>query len=389
MSDRLECAYRGIKFYHDSDKIERGTKIINHEYPNTSYRYSEEMGKFPSTFTVNAIVEGANNKDRLINALESTGTGLLTLPYDQEVKVKAGRYTIATNRDSYGIFKFSIPFYISEDEIVVTPSISSIGSVSDKTNFSIGFLLNKLESSWETPKTVDSLFQNAAGLSDEFRQIASKINKYNTVEKLLNNSIVNTIKNVKSGATAVYDSISTAWETILQISDPGYLESIFQDLLSFEFEDDDISNARPSSTAIRAITNNNNDLIITQTKLAALAGYSLIITQLDYETAQDLQDRLDIFEESFTTLINENTNQLAIDQSVRNSFLDLKQTVRSVLKERQQNLPKIKDLDTDLVSPSVFAYRFYGDLNNLDTILNLNKQKNNSAFDETVQMVFK
>ena len=119
----LSCSYKGVPFLWLSDSTKRGFKIVNHEYPNANHRYTEQLGKTPSILNVSCLVYGGSKeKNNFINALESEGVGVLTMPYEKDINVKAGTYSIRTDYKDMGKFFFNVVFrgiYIKIKTIVI------------------------------------------------------------------------------------------------------------------------------------------------------------------------------------------------------------------------------------------------------------------------------
>ncbi|MDL4912581.1 MAG: DNA circularization N-terminal domain-containing protein [Enterobacterales bacterium endosymbiont of Blomia tropicalis] len=88
--DRLrDASFRGVPFSVEDDDASFGRRVQLHEYPNRDKPYTEDLGRAARRLTINAYVIGgdyADQRDRLIAAVETNGPGTLVHPQYGEMQ---------------------------------------------------------------------------------------------------------------------------------------------------------------------------------------------------------------------------------------------------------------------------------------------------------------
>ncbi|HHA1670053.1 TPA: DNA circularization protein [Enterobacter roggenkampii] len=88
--DKLrEASFRGVSFNVEDDDGEFGRRVQVHEYPGRDKPFTEDLGRATRRFTINAYLIGndyADQRDRLISAIEAPGPGTLVHPHYGEMK---------------------------------------------------------------------------------------------------------------------------------------------------------------------------------------------------------------------------------------------------------------------------------------------------------------
>ncbi|MGL5968625.1 MAG: DNA circularization protein [Kluyvera sp.] len=88
--DRLrDASFRGVPFSVEDDDASFGRRVQLHEYPNRDKPWAEDLGRAARRLTINAYVIGgdyADQRDRLIAAVETNGPGTLVHPQYGEMQ---------------------------------------------------------------------------------------------------------------------------------------------------------------------------------------------------------------------------------------------------------------------------------------------------------------
>ena len=93
----LDASFKGVPFYVTAESLRFGRRIVQHEYPNTSKQFGEDVGGFPFDFKVTGFVigyEAENKLTAIINACNEGGAGLLILPTFGNRNVLAGECNV-------------------------------------------------------------------------------------------------------------------------------------------------------------------------------------------------------------------------------------------------------------------------------------------------------
>lgn len=119
--DNLQPAsFRGVPFEIDALGGEGGRRLVVHEYPQRDTPFIEDLGRAARRFTLQAFVIGAGypaNKQRLVQALEAYGPGLLVHPIDGQRQVAAEKFTTSESTAEGGCCLFSITFIEAGDQL--------------------------------------------------------------------------------------------------------------------------------------------------------------------------------------------------------------------------------------------------------------------------------
>ena len=88
--DLKPASFRGIPFFVASSESSAGRKVAIHEYPERNLDSVEDLGRDTRRFTLDCYVIGPEynlQRDALIAAFETPGTGDLIHPYRGRIKV--------------------------------------------------------------------------------------------------------------------------------------------------------------------------------------------------------------------------------------------------------------------------------------------------------------
>lgn len=84
-----DASFRGVAFSVEDDESTFGRRVQVHEYPNRDKPFTEDLGRATRRLTINAYLIGddyANQRDRLIGAIETAGPGTLVHPQYGEMQ---------------------------------------------------------------------------------------------------------------------------------------------------------------------------------------------------------------------------------------------------------------------------------------------------------------
>lgn len=106
-------SFRGVPFSTQSHERSGGRRVAIHEMPSRDEPTLEDLGRKAREFSIECHVVGADyrdGRDKLIDALEAEGPGLLVHPWHGQMMVAALEYTNSESTDEGGICRFSIRF---------------------------------------------------------------------------------------------------------------------------------------------------------------------------------------------------------------------------------------------------------------------------------------
>lgn len=108
-----EGSFREVPFLIESHQLTGGRRKQDREFAKRDLGNSEDLGRRLKKFTLSIFVLGDDyfdQRDALIEALETEGSGILIHPYLGTRIVQAGNYTLSETVDEGRIAKFSVEF---------------------------------------------------------------------------------------------------------------------------------------------------------------------------------------------------------------------------------------------------------------------------------------
>lgn len=107
------ASFRGVPFSVDGHEGQLGRRGQVHEFPQRDQPYVEDLGRRARTLTVEAYVLGANYmaaRNRLIQAIELKGPGVLVHPYLGELRVSVVDCKLRETVAEGGMARFTLQF---------------------------------------------------------------------------------------------------------------------------------------------------------------------------------------------------------------------------------------------------------------------------------------
>lgn len=114
------ASFRGIPFEVEVSDRQGGRAFVVHEYPARDLPYVEDLGLSPRVFRVEAYVVGDDvfaRRDRLLDALEQPGPGLLVHPYYGSVEVCATEVRTREHVGEGRVARFLLEFTRSAEPV--------------------------------------------------------------------------------------------------------------------------------------------------------------------------------------------------------------------------------------------------------------------------------
>ncbi|MFZ5746354.1 MAG: DNA circularization protein [Pseudomonadota bacterium] len=106
-------SFRGVEFRTSDSELAGGRRVAQHEFPLRDTPYNEDLGRRAGRFAIECWVAGADYftaRDRLIAALNGSGSGVLVHPYHGTLSVVCTDWTCRESTEEGGIARFSIEF---------------------------------------------------------------------------------------------------------------------------------------------------------------------------------------------------------------------------------------------------------------------------------------
>ncbi|MEE4683131.1 DNA circularization N-terminal domain-containing protein [Pseudomonas alliivorans] len=110
----LPASFRGVGFFISSTVVPIGRKGQLHEFPQRDEPYFESLGKQSQVHTVTAFIVGPDcfeQRDKLLQALETPGAGELVHPWLGRMQVQVGDCDMTHSLAEGGIVHLNLKFY--------------------------------------------------------------------------------------------------------------------------------------------------------------------------------------------------------------------------------------------------------------------------------------
>ena len=126
------ASFRGVGFKVELHARSGGRRTTQHQFPKRDDGEAEDMGRQAKRFAVTAYVIGddyAAQRDALIAALETEGSGLLVHPTMGQFQVNPGVYSTVERRERGRMAEFEMEFFESGPQAGTSASADTQGAV--------------------------------------------------------------------------------------------------------------------------------------------------------------------------------------------------------------------------------------------------------------------
>lgn len=394
--DDLEAAsFRGVPFLVPREREITGKKIVVHDYPGSNERFVEELGTLPPTFQLNIIVHGSdaiNQRKRLITELHRPGLGTLVHPVYGSVQVQAGEVTVTSSDTAVGKFDFSITFYRSEASISLAPVENSTSAVAAQAEVTRETALDGVLEAYDPPTFTDNITDAAEKLQDIYETVSNGVD---SIVQDIGDAQARAEEFVRSNSDRVFATVLEANGLVdnlrsffgLELSavntpSDGY--DTWNNLTVFGDGDEPIS----ETTTHRATQSNNRDLLNNITQTTAFINLSEAAAFTVYQNEDDLLSAIDTLQAVYVKLTEQAPDDsLSMQSDVRANLSELRNRTREVLEAQLPNVWRVKEIPPLETSMALLTYRYYGSLDNLETIKDLNPGVDHSYSNEAVKVI--
>jgi prophage DNA circulation protein len=404
------ASFRGIPFLVESEATSSGKKTVTHDYPNSNKRFVEELGDMPPVFNIAALIHGDLSGElrlRLEDAFRLPGLGELVHPVYGPVQVQVISFTSSTNQRRLGEVKFTVNFATSEAVVTASPRAPTEQAVSKAAEDARDVLHAALEDTYTEPTKSNSL-ESAADKADEIYQdvqdnlnlvvgpIQSASASFNRIATAARNTVFRT---VQSGS-ALRNSLTSLYNTGLAISsDPAAITEAWKNLLDFNLNSDGIaSDVAPTPTVQRQAIEENNSILNEHTRLMALVNLYESTAFTNYTTEDELNADEALLDSKYNAYMEQaidvigalNVTALAAASELRTAMAALRTLSKSNFIKKKQNVWRVVSISPGRTSIALTSFRYFGDLEEIDELTELNPSINTANFFEsTIQSVTK
>ena len=119
-----------------------------------------------------------------------------------------------------------------------------------------------------------------------------------------------------------------------------------------------------------------------------------VMAYKDMKTTDEINESKQYLNEQYDININDNIDKFEEDTllivnnlDTRNKFATLKDNTIEVLNVKLVNTWKVSNIDPGLNSFSLLSYKYYNNIDNINTLINLNEDLNSSGFRHSVDIL--
>lgn len=381
VSDQLlPASFRGVSFYVSDSSMNSGRKQVTHEFPNSDRRYVEDLGRYQNVYKMTAIINGTDfdylrKRNALIDALEKNGSGLLVHPFYGTISVIPKQYTVREAIRDLGNAVFDLTFEKGIEgltPIAEVNNLSNIGLLADKSLAETAAYIGEFFSLYGNYANNFADAQNMIGsISNAFDSNTSRvtqdpgiINNFNRLLTSYGNSKNQLLNNPEDLGT---QTMNLYKQTDLLITDPKVKSKVYKQFYNFN----DNQNKVPPTTYARIQRQNNRDVLNSSIKTGALVQSYRNAALSDYDNINKLNATQSSLEEQYNTVINDPV----LSDTVKNTLTDLRNVSRKFFTNEKLNTSRVSSIKTNITPLTALAYRYYGNLDNVEKLAGLNSIK--------------
>jgi prophage DNA circulation protein len=203
------ASYKGFPFYFERNEIEGGLDIVVHEFPNSDVNFNEDVGESARYYSGTAYVTGDTADSQAVNfiaALVSHGPGLLVLPTDGPITVRAMRpFKRIVEKDRLGYIAFEVRF-VREGAATALVSVPYLGQLATTAAAALGDAIVAAAPAMLT--IADQPEYVAAAAADEIAAAAAAIDVVRTtypVDASVSQTVASQLQAITQAAPLVLD----------------------------------------------------------------------------------------------------------------------------------------------------------------------------------------
>lgn len=157
-------SWRGVSFVLDAGETVAGRRVAIHEYPYRDTAWSEDLGRLPRRFNVQAFLVGDDvyeQRDAMVSACEQAGSGTLVHPTMGSIEVVLLSFAVTDRRERGRVVEVTMQFMLASDVRFPGTSISTASAIASAagalTTASQGDLASVLDSIGDVPASAQQV----------------------------------------------------------------------------------------------------------------------------------------------------------------------------------------------------------------------------------------
>lgn len=382
-------SFKGVPFFYISGDTTGGRKTIEHNYPNKDDRKIEDLGLDLGKFTIRGIIKGrfyTEEKLALETVLNSSESGILIHPFRGILNVVAESFTVSENINEVGIAYYTMTFSEVRENNFPIPSGNNVSTIVNEFNSIYNNVKDEFNNDYNasTNRNITSSATQILSLANALDDISKNVESNEESAKDFNSRLQ--IFNTNSIFIASSDDIGNQLADLIFNFDSLASES--QDRLDSSRKligfgkNDEFLNLDTIEINER---NQNKKLINGLTNGLAFANMCDSAKNIDYENEEDLDSVLLSLENAFDEIEQADYNDFMND--FFSNLITIRNQIRIFLEQTRITINKIIEIETPKLPMNVIAYKYYGNTEENQSLIQLNNITNPSFVSGTVKIL--
>lgn len=359
-------SYKGIPITITGGSLDGGRRKSIKVFPNRDTQSVEDLGQIPRKYSVDIILSDKqdqdyfNYRDRLLDALESKGVGVLIHPlYGRIERVAVKAYSLNESYGEFGFATVSVNFEIDRNLGIPQNSGNVLSQISEQNKVVQAAVESSIAEEFAAPlknlKNFEDAVEKVTGFIDRVNRAtaftgdaASNLNEFSAllgglskdVNSLVTNplALADAVTRVFSAVGSLYSSASVTLDTML-----GF----------FDFGDND---KEINPTTISLVQRATNRSVLNSSIQSAALGYAFLsATRLDYQTTREIEATAELLENQFIKVMAGDTDQGTKDQLSESRLL-----FDRFLQQARLRASALITVNTPLTTARLLAFDYYG-----------------------------
>jgi len=408
--------FRGVPFNYEVSTLIGGRKSVIHTFPNSDIVQSEDLGELPEAFSMELIITGIgedyfSKRNALYSALKTEGSGELNHPLYGKFKVQVdGTYTAVEDITSQGEVKINVPFIrVDSSEKENRPTKRTIDA--DSKNTSTAIMNTTKGITFYQPNTiieeanefisdigldglgqvplidntflegVNSIKANIGDIQDKFASIAQVITNpldYSKYSALITEFGLSDLTDIGK----IIDGVGQLYEKGQEFT--ADVELWLRGIESTYDYNDDKDTSSTTTTRQQAEARNNNIAFRNLVQVLGISYAASAMIQINYVTDEQLNAETD----SIMNQLDKVSEFLTTDSDLFPLVKTIKNNLRAAIDDELLNVFNVETIEIPYeTSMTTLVHNLYGNLDNYDTIRDLNEFTNLSLITGAVKVV--
>lgn len=377
------ASYKGVPFFVKTARRTGGRSIVNHEFAGRDDNFAEDKGKLSHSFPIIGHVTGddyMDQRDALIEALESKGAGILIHPYYGrenvvaatneilEESVKGRTATITMLFIPAGEYRYPVKLVDVNAEL-----LEAVAGTIKASKGMIEMALDIAAIPGEAVRLASFMVEKAG---DALGKVLAPFAKLRNIAAQLSYSIRNIKAEVNTLLAApgeLADRLLASFDMVKDaIDSPEDSVTAFKGLYTFGADTVGAPPPPPADTVTRSRIKKNNDAIANFMKTVAVAKVCQMVIEVDFPSVAEASAE----RESIVAFIDELMEDPDVNPSddLYQALSDLAANVVSALPDERSDLPAVIEyIPFETMSSLVLTYEIYQDINKEQDIISRNK----------------